>query len=378
MTKINVAPEIKKEYNRARKSLQQKIRRAEQRGYEFYDYNIKSLNVPLSKFVSRLEDKSQAEIESKIREQTSSIKYHRENLYESNDVEYVDPATGLRFYGYIGEEIEKRRNKAKFRGEYRKEDLRLGGKQYSSEYSRIFNSSLDWRESEEFRISSDYRKQYGDEEWRREIDDYIKRHPDIKISILGEVFTSSELEDYLKTQRKDYDEEYDPSEFYSDRDDRGTGEPPSEVDSAIDNVQDELKRWTTDANKKYEEEQAEGSLQDVEGDINEWTPQANWTPTLEECKRRDIDTVENVLISAINDYGREAIAWNIQRNASRVTSLLQSILYASGSKEGNFKDGRTQVNADIVEFKELITGHKLTLEESERYTRMAERNELNE
>ena len=68
---------------------------------------------------------------------------------------------------------------------------------------------------------------------------------------------------------------------------------------------------------------------------------------------------------------------NVQKNAQRINSLLQSILYASGSKEGNFKDGRTQVNAEIVEFAELVGGSKLSLEQSTRYTDIAERNELN-
>lgn len=351
MAKINLAPEIKKEYNRARKSFTQKAIRASKRGYEFRDRfgyirtgqeYAQQIAPSLSSIVRDKEGKSEAELSEYVKQATQRIITERQEFYESSHVTYVDPITDLTFYGAIGKSIENRRNKEKFlsKGEikYNRGDWK--------EFERIYEGSIEAIEDVEERNREEERKR------EQRLNDW----------------TAGTKELLDRTSDNELEQEYDPLEFYSDRDDRGVGEPPSEEDSVISNVDRELERWgTTDYS----------SLESVEDELDTWSSLGNWTPTLEEAKRNDKNRIQSILNSLIGEYGREEIARRIQNNSTAINRLLQSILYASGSKEGNFKDGRTQVNAEIDEFVELVSGHKLTMEESARYTALSENNEIN-
>ena len=57
-------------------------------------------------------------------------------------------------------------------------------------------------------------------------------------------------------------------------------------------------------------------------------------------------------------------------------TLVQEILYGSGDREGNFKDGRTQVNFDLARFSAIIMGRPLTVDESKDLAEIAENLEV--
>lgn len=88
-----------------------------------------------------------------------------------------------------------------------------------------------------------------------------------------------------------------------------------------------------------------------------------------------LNTMENVYV--LSEYGREGLAQILQGKASQINSLLGEILYASGDKEGNFKDGNTRVNFDINLFASLLNDKPLSIHQSERLTDLAESMELN-
>lgn len=159
-------------------------------------------------------------------------------------------------------------------------------------------------------------------------------------------------EDYTYRD-EDYDDQYSTKardRFYRNRDDVGTGSPPKQIYATLENVREEIRRWT---------------------------PQPNWTKSLADLKERDKSILENLLNGAIASQGEEAVARRLEENSVEINALLQEILYGSGSKEGNFKDGRTQVNFDLARFSAIIMGRSLTVEESMDLTDLAENLEVN-
>lgn len=102
----------------------------------------------------------------------------------------------------------------------------------------------------------------------------------------------------------------------------------------------------------------------LENMINQWSPSSNWSTSLTIVKTKDKNLAKAILNSAIMQQGREQVAKNCEKYAAEIIPMLEEILYASGSKEGNFKDGRTQVNFDIIRFQSMLLDRATTPEEN--------------
>ena len=118
-------------------------------------------------------------------------------------------------------------------------------------------------------------------------------------------------------------------------------------------------------------------LANIEEQLNRWSPSPNWTPTLAGVKENDKNIVQSMYEGALSEYGREGLTQILQGKASQINSLLGEILYASGDKEGNCKDGNTRVNFDINLFASLLNDKPLSIHHSDRLTELAESMELN-
>lgn len=105
-------------------------------------------------------------------------------------------------------------------------------------------------------------------------------------------------------------------------------------------------------------------LETLEYMINQWLPSSNWSNSLSIVKTKDKNLAKAILNSAIMQQGREQVAKNCEKYAAEIIPMLEEILYASGSKEGNFKDGRTQVNFDIIRFQSMLLDRATTPEEN--------------
>ena len=135
----------------------------------------------------------------------------------------------------------------------------------------------------------------------------------------------------------------------------------------------------------YQEEPAEtrmsiqaNNIDELNSEISNWTPASNWSPSLVHAKSRDKSRLKSIFDSARAEIGDYELAMRLEEHAAEINELVQEILYASGSKEGNFKDGRTQVNADINRFTQIILGRSLTVDESIIMTEQAEQAEFDE
>lgn len=164
----------------------------------------------------------------------------------------------------------------------------------------------------------------------------------------------SELFNKLKREREaeiEHEREYDrtvpepePIGQWED------GFTPSEVDNVLANIEEQLDRWT---------------------------PKGEWNSSLSGVKETDKNVIQRMYEGALAEYGREALAEHLQGKSAEINALLGEILYASGDKEGNFKDGNTRVNFDINLFSTLLSSKPLSIHQSERLTELAESMELN-
>lgn len=119
------------------------------------------------------------------------------------------------------------------------------------------------------------------------------------------------------------------------------------------------------------------TLRNVREMLSQWIPDSIWTPSLERAKTHDKNVLQSILDGAIASEGEKAVALRMFEKSDRIIDLVTNILYASGSKEGNFKDGRTQANADIAAISSIIMGRALTVDESKQLTDIMESTELN-
>ena len=101
----------------------------------------------------------------------------------------------------------------------------------------------------------------------------------------------------------------------------------------------------------------------VENELKAWDGLGYWPSGLKDAKEKDKNMLQRLLQTAIERDGRDDVAKRLEANAMRIMDLILEILYASGSEEGNFMDGRTRVNADLAEMASLISGRALSLSE---------------
>lgn len=94
-------------------------------------------------------------------------------------------------------------------------------------------------------------------------------------------------------------------------------------------------------------------LRNVEQQIASWQAKEYWTSGLKNAKESEKNKAQRILQGAIDKLGREQVARNLQENAFEVNQLIDEILWGSGKVEGNFKDSRTQVNEDLVRFRNI-------------------------
>ena len=118
-------------------------------------------------------------------------------------------------------------------------------------------------------------------------------------------------------------------------------------------------------------------LANIEEQLDRWTPKGEWNSRLSGVKETDKNVIQRMYDGALAEYGREALAEHLQGKSAEINALLGEILYASGDKEGNFKDGNTRVNFDINLFSSLLSNNPLSIHQSERLTDLVESMELN-
>ena len=303
---------VEKAYNRERNRIKRFIREAEKRGYRFSDFSIP--------------DKPKKITEASIRRLQ---KYNPKYLYEK--ATFLDPDTGEIVSGRRGRQIERKESARKA-----KETRRI-----KRIYGNLTPEEIAEREA---RQMERHLRGEDTEEYRKQKDEEIQRLQD----------ELAELQERLR---------------------KLTGEEPDE------GISEEPDEWIPEFGTYYGDdtnipEFSDIVLANIKAELERWTPAPNWTPSLAEAKTHDKNVLESALNGAIEQHGEQAVAQRLQENAEEINTLVQEILYGSGSKEGNFKNGRTQVNFDLARFSAIIMGRPLTVDESIDLTELAETMEL--
>lgn len=108
--------------------------------------------------------------------------------------------------------------------------------------------------------------------------------------------------------------------------------------------------------------------------INNWQPDPRWSPELQAIKTEDRNLLKSVLDGAIAELGRTQVARNVNKHAEEFLSLVNEILYVSGSK---YKEtGREGVRYAIQRIRDILYDSASTVRESIELTELAE--QLNE
>ena len=310
---------LKKEYYKNRTRIQRFVRSAEKRGYTFEE------NV-LPKIPKRITEGSVRRLE----------KITPDYLYRKSTYTYTPPTGNtVTITGRQGRNVERESAATKgaiTRGHNEVRNLIQRAKRETESFAEKVKEYAKLKEEQE--------RENREKELRREIEETQRKLDELK----------SNLDDYEEPE----DDFYDYGIYYD--------EPE------IDDKREPHERYYAESDyeegKGNEADEVADGLVTLRELIDSWTPSANWTESLAAAKEADHRVAKNVLDAAIAELGEQQVVRNVQAHGEELKDLLNHVLYDSGSREGNFKDGRTQVNADIKKFQELLLGHTLSQQEA--------------
>ena len=103
-------------------------------------------------------------------------------------------------------------------------------------------------------------------------------------------------------------------------------------------------------------------LNQVESEIDRWTPPTYWSDWLKQHKENTVvNPMKNMLNGAIASEGRRAVAMRLEKQASSVIDIVNQLLYGSGGKGHHVEDDD---RTNLVAFAVIIKGRSLTPDES--------------
>lgn len=107
-------------------------------------------------------------------------------------------------------------------------------------------------------------------------------------------------------------------------------------------------------------------LNQVESELDRWTPPSHWSDWLKQHKENTIiNPMKNMLNGAIASEGRRAVAMRLEKQASSVIDIVNQLLYGSGGKGHHVEDDD---RTNLVAFAVIIKGRSLTPDESREAT----------
>lgn len=107
-------------------------------------------------------------------------------------------------------------------------------------------------------------------------------------------------------------------------------------------------------------------LNQVESEIDRWTPPSHWSDWLKQHKENTVvNPMKNMLNGAIASEGRRAVAMRLEKQASSVIDIVNQLLYGSGGKGHQVEDDD---RTNLVAFAVIIKGRSLTPDESREAT----------
>lgn len=147
-------------------------------------------------------------------------------------------------------------------------------------------------------------------------------------------------------------------------------------------LKEQIDRNGEEAHERYKERRNEykqareeiqnmtdGVLLYIERMISEWEAPPGWSDYWSGVKEHDKNTLASMLQGAIKSEGRDAVAKRMQENAEEIIHLAEKICYGSGGKESS---ARNDINMAFAKFSEIITGGPITFAQNVEMTARAE------
>lgn len=108
----------------------------------------------------------------------------------------------------------------------------------------------------------------------------------------------------------------------------------------------------------------------------DWIPHPYWSKWFAEIKENDKNDLQYMIFEQIGKYGEDVVAERLDKNANEVFTLVEEILYGSGTEglEASF-GRRAYINAAFAMLATILKGEPLTKEESIHYTDLTEKAE---
>lgn len=106
----------------------------------------------------------------------------------------------------------------------------------------------------------------------------------------------------------------------------------------------------------------------------DWMPRPYWSKWFTDIKENDKNDLQYMLFEQIGKYGEDAVAERLEKNSVEVVTLVEEILYGSGTEglEASF-GRRAYINAAFTRLATILKGKPLTKEESIHYTDLTEK-----
>lgn len=136
--------------------------------------------------------------------------------------------------------------------------------------------------------------------------------------------------------------------------------------------------------KDREDEQGYGGEASFSGNVlsrvlamcEDWIPRPYWSTWFADIKENDKNDLQYMLFEQIGKYGEDTVAERLEKNSVEVVTLVEEILYGSGTEglEASF-GRRAYINAAFTRLATILKGKPLTKEESIHYTDLTEKAE---
>ena len=91
--------------------------------------------------------------------------------------------------------------------------------------------------------------------------------------------------------------------------------------------------------------------------LDGWEADDRWSSELAYIKGNDKITMQAILSGAIADYGEDAVAERLDAHAAEIASIIERVLYSSGSKYHD--NGRDGVQEDFKRLREILLSRPL-------------------
>ena len=95
-------------------------------------------------------------------------------------------------------------------------------------------------------------------------------------------------------------------------------------------------------------------IDNIYAEIEVFSPSENWSKYWGEVKRGHVNTLKNILDSAISNNGRDIVSQNLKNSSENIGEMIERIMYASDEE---------QIEIDLAEFSEIVNGAPLSLDE---------------